>query len=35
MRHFAVVSLAVAPLSFGMSTRSTGSALIASAGAAH
>jgi len=35
MRHFARVSLAVAPLSFGMSTGSTGSALIASAGATY
>jgi len=35
MRHFARVSLAVAPLSFGMSTGSTGGALVAGAGAAH
>jgi hypothetical protein len=35
MRHFARVSLAVAPLSFGMSTRSPGGALVASAGATY
>jgi len=35
MRHFPLLPLAVAPLSFGVSTGSMGGALIASAGAAH
>ena len=35
MRHFAVVSLAVAPLPFGMSTGPTEGALVAGAGATH
>jgi hypothetical protein len=35
MRHFVPAPLPVAPLSFGMSTGSTGGALIASAGATH
>ncbi len=35
MRHFAWVSLAVAPLLSGMSTGSPGGALIASAGTVH